>query len=37
LYKINAQVPGGVAPGDSVPITISVAGQTSAAALMSVK
>jgi uncharacterized protein (TIGR03437 family) len=37
LYQINAQVPAGVTPGDSVPITISIAGQTSAAALMSVK
>ena len=29
LYQINAVVPPGIAPGDAVPLVISVAGQTS--------
>ena len=29
LYQINAVIPSGIRPGDAVPITISVNGQTS--------
>jgi adhesin/invasin len=37
LYQINAVVPGGVAPGDAVEVTISVAGQVSPVVSMSVR
>ena len=33
LYQINAVVPGGVAAGNQVPVTISVAGQSSTSAI----
>jgi uncharacterized protein (TIGR03437 family) len=29
LYQVNAMVPNGVTPGDQVPVTLTVAGQTS--------
>ena len=29
LYQVNAVVPSGIAIGDTVPVTITVAGQTS--------
>ena len=37
LYQVNVQVPGGVAPGDSLPVTLSVAGQNSPQALLSIR
>jgi trimeric autotransporter adhesin len=37
LYQINAVVPHGVTPGDQVPVSITVAGQTSAVANLSVR
>jgi uncharacterized protein (TIGR03437 family) len=37
LYQINAVVPQGIAPGDQVPVSITVAGQASAAVNMSVR
>ena len=32
LYQVNVAVPQGVAPGDTVPVTLTVAGQTSSQA-----
>lgn len=37
LYQINAQVPPGVQPGDSVPVTVSVSGQMSPSAQIAVR
>ena len=37
LYQVNAVVPPDVAPGDTVPVTLQVAGQTSPAVNMAVK
>jgi uncharacterized protein (TIGR03437 family) len=37
LYQVNAVVPPDVAPGDNVPVTLQVAGQTSPPVTMSVK
>ncbi len=37
LYQVNAVVPSGITTGDAVPVTLSVAGQTSPAATMAVK
>jgi uncharacterized protein (TIGR03437 family) len=37
LYQINVTVPQGVAPGDQVPVSIMVAGQTSAQVVTSVR
>jgi uncharacterized protein (TIGR03437 family) len=37
LYQINATVPQGIAPGDQVPVSITVAGQASAAVYLSVR
>ena len=37
LYQVNAVVPPGVAPGSQVPVTLSVAGQTSPAVTMAVQ
>jgi uncharacterized protein (TIGR03437 family) len=37
LYQIDAEVPTGVAPGHDVPVTVSIAGQTSIAATIAVK
>jgi len=36
LYQVNLTVPGGVPTGDSVPLTLSVSGQTSPPALLSI-
>jgi uncharacterized protein (TIGR03437 family) len=36
LYQVNAVVPTGVPSGDAVPVTISVAGQTSAPVVMAI-
>ena len=37
LYQVNAYVPSGVAPGDAVPLVVSVAGFDSAAVTVAVK
>jgi len=37
LYQINVAVPQGVAPGDNVPVSVTVAGQTSAQVFTSVR
>jgi uncharacterized protein (TIGR03437 family) len=37
LYQVNAVVPAGVAPGDNVPVVLTVAGQASAPVVISVK
>jgi len=37
LYQVNTSVPAGVTPGDSVPLTLSVAGQTGPAAGLAVR
>jgi uncharacterized protein (TIGR03437 family) len=37
LYQINAVVPSGVTPGDTVPVTLQVAGQTSPPVTMAVQ
>jgi uncharacterized protein (TIGR03437 family) len=37
LYQVNAVVPSGVTPGSAVPLTLSVAGQTSPPVTMAVK
>ena len=37
LYQVNAIVPAGIAPGDAVPLTLSAAGQTGPASLLSVR
>jgi uncharacterized protein (TIGR03437 family) len=37
LYQVNAVVPPGVIPGDEVPIVLTVAGQSSSSALISVR
>jgi uncharacterized protein (TIGR03437 family) len=37
LYQVNALVPQGIAPGNQVPVTISIAGQTSPAVTIAVK
>jgi uncharacterized protein (TIGR03437 family) len=37
LYQINAVVPTGITPGDTVPVVISLAGQTSPQVTMAVK
>jgi uncharacterized protein (TIGR03437 family) len=36
LYQVNVYVPAGIATGDAVPVTITVAGQTSATVTMAV-
>jgi uncharacterized protein (TIGR03437 family) len=33
LYQVNAVVPGGIAAGNQIPMTISVAGQSSTSAI----
>jgi uncharacterized protein (TIGR03437 family) len=37
LYQVNATMPSGVTPGDSVPVTLSVGGQISPAVTMAVR
>jgi uncharacterized protein (TIGR03437 family) len=37
LYQINAVVPADIAPGDAVPVTVSVAGQTSPVVTIAVR
>jgi uncharacterized protein (TIGR03437 family) len=37
LYQIDARVPGGIAPGNAVPVVVSIAGQTSQAVTIAVK
>ena len=37
LYQVNAAVPSGVTPGDSVPLTLTVAGQTGPPAGLAVR
>ena len=37
LYQVNALVPSGITTGDAVPVTLSVAGQTSPAVTMAVR
>jgi uncharacterized protein (TIGR03437 family) len=37
LYEVHAVVPGGVEPGDAVPVTVEVAGQVSPAVTMAVQ
>jgi len=37
LYQVNAVVPSGIAAGDTVPVVLSVAGQTSPAVTMAVR
>jgi uncharacterized protein (TIGR03437 family) len=37
LYQVNAIVPAGVAPGDAVPVVLSVAGQSSPPVTMAVR
>jgi adhesin/invasin len=37
LYQVNAVVPTGIATGDAVPVTLTVAGQTSPAATIAVQ
>ena len=37
LYQINAVVPSGIAPGDAVPLTLSVSGQTGPQSLLAVR
>lgn len=37
LYQVNVQVPAGVQPGNAVPVTIAVSGQTSPAATIAVR
>ena len=37
LYQVNAIVPGGVNPGDDVPLVLTIAGQTSPTVTMAVR
>jgi uncharacterized protein (TIGR03437 family) len=37
LYQVNAQVPAGITPGDQVPIVLTVAGQASSPAPISIR
>jgi uncharacterized protein (TIGR03437 family) len=37
LYQINATIPAGIAPGDAVPVIISISGQTSPAVTISIR
>ena len=37
LYQVNVEVPAGVTPGDSVPVSLTVAGQSSPVVTMAVR
>ena len=37
LYQVNVVVPAGIAPGNEVPVTLTVAGQTSPVVTMGVR